>query len=77
MAAPDLTTVPGIQAEVAVLYSDAEQADSGDTTGINCRIRVLTLAASIAKDAGTDLRLTAIEKALEELRARGQVRRVA
>jgi hypothetical protein len=31
----------------------------------------------VVKDAGTDLRLTAIEKALEELKARGQIRRVS
>jgi hypothetical protein len=72
-----LRTVDQIMAETEVLYGDAEQADAGDNASINARIRVLQLAAAVVKDAGTDLRLTAIEKALEELRARGQIRRVS
>jgi hypothetical protein len=73
-----LRTVDEIQAEIEVLYEDAEATDSGsDAASINARIRVLGLAAAVAKDAGTDIRLTAIEKALEELRARGQIRRAS
>jgi hypothetical protein len=72
-----LRTIDEIQSQIEVLFEDAEQADAGDNASINARIRVLQLAAAVVKDAGTDLRLTAIEKALEELKARGQIRRVS
>jgi hypothetical protein len=61
-----LRTIDEIQAQIEVLFEDAEQADAGDNASINARIRVLQLAAAVVKDSALEAKLANLEDLVKQ-----------